>query len=59
MLHRLFMQRMGRALTKQEQEALARHLARPDGRKPAEVQARALSLEGEALAAWLLDSNAK
>jgi hypothetical protein len=56
MLYRLFMRRLGRAMTEREQQALA---ARAHTQDPEEVEDRALSLEGEALAAWLLDSSAK
>ncbi len=54
MLHQLFMQRLGRALTEQEQEGLTAH----SGHGLSEVKT-ALSLEGEALVAWLLDPIAK
>jgi hypothetical protein len=56
MLRRLFLRRLGRPLTEQEQQALADRVRLQD---PEEVEDRALSLEGEALAAWLLDPNAK
>ncbi|MFT3767312.1 MAG: hypothetical protein QM820_17575 [Minicystis sp.] len=54
MLSRLFMRRLGRALTEQERQALATRAKDPD-----EAQEHALSLEGEALVAWLLDPGAK
>lgn len=54
MLHRLFMRRLGRALTEREQQALAARTQDPEL-----AEDRALSLEGEALAAWLLDPGAK
>ena len=54
MLRRLFLHRLGRQLTEQEQQALADRARMQD---PEELEDRALSLEGEALAAWLLDSN--
>jgi hypothetical protein len=56
MLARLFVRRLGRALTEREQQALA---ARTRAQAPEEVEDRALDLEGEALAAWLLDPDAK
>lgn len=56
MLRRIFMRRLGRALTEREQQALE---ARARAQDPEEVEDRALSLEGEALAAWLLDPSAK
>ena len=56
MLRRLFLRRLGRPLTEQEQQAL---VARARAQDPEEVEDRALTLEGEALAAWLLDPNAK
>jgi hypothetical protein len=56
MLRRLFTRRLGRTLTEREQQAL---VARARMADPEEVEDRALSLEGEALAAWLLDPNAK
>jgi len=56
MLRRIFMRRLGRTLTEPEQQALARRVRSQD---PEDVEDRALSLEGEALAAWLLDPNAK
>ena len=56
MLRRLFLRRLGRTLTEQEQQALA---DRARVRDPQEVEDRALSLEGEALSAWLLDPNAR
>jgi hypothetical protein len=56
MLCRLFSRRLGRPLTEQEQRALVDRARVQD---PQEVEDRALSLEGEALAAWLLDPNAK
>jgi hypothetical protein len=56
MLRSLFVRCLGRALTEQEQQALS-HRAR--GEDPEGAQDRALSLEPEALAAWLLDSNAR
>jgi hypothetical protein len=56
MLRRLFLRRLGRPLTEQEQRALADRARVQD---PEEVEDRALALEGEALAAWLLDPNAK
>jgi hypothetical protein len=56
MLRRLFLRRLGRPLTEQEQRALVDRARVQD---PEEVEDRALSLEGEALAAWLLDPNAK
>ncbi|MFO0760866.1 MAG: hypothetical protein U0359_30595 [Byssovorax sp.] len=56
MLRRLFLRRLGRPLTEQEQQAL---VARVRVQDPEEVEDRALSLEGEALAAWLLDPNAR
>jgi hypothetical protein len=55
MLRRLFLRRLGRPLTEQEQQAL---VARARVQDPEEVEDRALALEGEALAAWLLDPNA-
>ncbi len=55
MLRRLFLRRLGRPMTEQEQKALADRARMQD---PEEVEDRALSLEGEALAAWLLDPNA-
>ncbi len=58
MLRRLFVRRMGRPLTEQEQKALAMRATR-EASDPADMQEHALSLEGEALAAWLLDPNAK
>lgn len=58
MLRRLFVRRMGRPLTEQEQQALAVRATREAG-DPADMQEHALSLEGEALAAWLLDPSAK
>ena len=54
MLRRLFLRRLGRPLTEQEQQALVDRVRVQD---PEEVEDRALSLEGEALAAWLLDPN--
>ena len=56
MLRRLFLRRLGRPLTEEEQQAL---VARARVQDPEEVEDRALSLEGEALAAWLLDPNAR
>ncbi len=56
MLRRLFLRRLGRPLTEQEQQALVDRARVQD---PEEVEDRALSLEGEALAAWLLDPNAR
>jgi hypothetical protein len=56
MLHRLFLRRLGRPLTEAEEKALANRARKQD---PEEVEDRALSLEGEALAAWLLDPNAR
>ena len=57
LLRRLFVQRMGRPLTELEQRALAERTAR-DGDGTFDAQSHALSLEGEALAAWLLDPRA-
>jgi hypothetical protein len=56
MLRRLSLRRLGRPLTEEEQQAL---VARARVQDPEEVEDRALSLEGEALAAWLLDPNAR
>ena len=56
MLRRLFLRRLGRPFTEQEQQALVDRARVQD---PEEVEDRALSLEGEALAAWLLDPNAR
>jgi len=56
MLRRIFMRRLGRNLTEAEQQALA---ARVHTLDPGDVQDRALALEGETLAAWLLEPNAK
>jgi hypothetical protein len=56
MLRRLFLRRLGRPLTEQEQQALVDRARVQD---PEEVEDRALSLEGEALATWLLDPNAR
>src|SRR5262249_24914705 len=56
MLRRLFLRRLGRPLTEQEQQALADRARVQD---PQEVEDRALSMEGEALAAWLLDPSAR
>ena len=56
MLRRIFVRRLGRGLTEAEQQALA---ARTHTLDPGEVQDHALALEGEKLAAWLLDPNAK
>jgi hypothetical protein len=56
MLRGLFVRRLGRPLTEQEHEAL---IDRARVRDPEEVQFIALVLEGEALAAWLLDPNAR
>jgi hypothetical protein len=56
MLRRLFLRRLGRPLTEQEQQALVDRVRVQD---PEEVEDRALSLEGEALAVWLLDPNAR
>jgi predicted transposase YdaD len=56
MLRRLFLRRLGRPLTEQEQQALVDRVRVQD---PEEVEDRALSLEGDALAAWLLDPNAR
>ena len=55
MLRRLFVRRLGRPLTEMEQRALSGKARKQD---PGAVEDRALSLEGEALAAWLLDPNA-
>lgn len=49
LLRRIFLRRVGRPLTIEEPRALG----------PEQVEDRALSLEGEALAAWLLAPNAK
>jgi predicted transposase YdaD len=56
MLRRLFLRRLGRPLTEEEQQALVQRARQQD---PEEVEDRALSLEGEALAAWLLDPEAR
>jgi hypothetical protein len=56
MLRRLFLHRLGRPLTEEEQQALAERARKQD---PEEVEDRALALEGEAPAAWLLDAEAK
>ena len=55
MLRRLFVRRLGRPLTEMEQRALSGKARKQD---PGAVEDRALSLEGEALAAWLLDPDA-
>jgi hypothetical protein len=52
MLRALFMRRMGRALTADEQQALAKRAAALDPERAADAL---LELEGDALAAWLLD----
>ena len=56
MLRRIFMRRLGRDLTEAEQQALATRVHTLD---PGDVQDRAFTLEGENLAAWLLEPNAK
>jgi hypothetical protein len=56
MLRGLFVHRLGRQLTVPEQQALSARVRTDD---PFEVQDRALDLEGDALAAWLLDPSAK
>jgi flagellar biosynthesis/type III secretory pathway protein FliH len=53
MLRRLFARRLHRALTAREQEALAAR-ATTD---PEQVQDKALALEGDALAAWLIGAD--
>lgn len=55
MLRRLFARRVGRELTQAEQQALS---ARAHAGDPEAVEDRALTLEGERLASWLLDPNA-
>jgi len=54
LLRDLFARRLRRALTAREQEALAARSAAD----PEQIQDKILALEGEALAAWLLSSNA-
>ena len=56
LLRAIFMQRLGRALTEREQQALATRAHAVD---PAQLASRTLSLDGEALVGWLLDPNAK
>jgi hypothetical protein len=55
MLRGLFMSRLRRSLTADEQHALATQATRD----PEQAQDKALSLEGEALAAWLLSPVAR
>src|SRR5262249_6808294 len=52
MLRKLFMRRMGRELSPTEQEALAQ---RAGALGPDHVQEVGITLEGDALAAWLLE----
>lgn len=58
MLRRLFVRRLGRPLTAPERQALAARVAQ-NGESAELAEDRALSLEGEALAAWLLDPKAR
>jgi hypothetical protein len=55
-LRTLFVRRIGRTLTPEEQQALARHAEQLGAERVGEV---VLDLDGDALAAWLADPNAR